>query len=296
MNVLITGNRGFVGAATQRALEALGHTVIGFDVFDGKDIRQKEALDEAIRGHRPDRILHLTAVARFADADANPVQAFEINCTGTRNVVRASSFHHIPLVHASTGSVYMPLKEKPPITESFPIAGNSIYGCSKVVAEGYVRQSRAPYIILRYGHLYGAEKRGHGLIGGYLDAIEQGRNPKLFGGEQTNDFMYIDDVVKANVLALDAAPDAWGEAYNIGTGVELSARDAGDIVCGVWGYDGPIDVVPQRSVDPDRFVFDVRKAKHKLGFEADFDFRRGLHEMRKHLGLSSSTIERPAVA
>lgn len=289
MKVLVTGNKGFVGAATQRMLEERGHTVIGFDLLDRCDIRDKGQLDEIVGIHQPDRILHLTAVARFADADRNPIVAFETNSIGTRNVSRIASANHIPLVYASTGSVYMPVRGPMPISEEYPVAGNSIYGCSKLVGERYVKQSNSPWMILRYGHLYGAEKRGHGLIGGYLDAINSGRNPKLFGGEQTNDFMYIDDVAKANVIALTADLDKWNEVYNIGTGVELSAREAGDIVCEVFGYDGPVDVVPQRSVDPDRFVLDVKKAKTKLGYSADISFKEGLMKMKEIMGETRKT-------
>lgn len=282
MRILITGNRGFVGAATQRMLEGRGHQVFGFDMQDGVDICDEQMVESAIEQSEPDRILHLCAVARFADADKDPVLAFEVNALGTRNLAYAADAFGVPVVHASTGSVYMPIKQPMPITEEFPIAGNSIYGCSKAVAEKYIQQMNTQWMILRYGHLYGAEKRGHGLIGGYLDAINAGRNPKLFGGGQTNDFMYINDVARANVVALESE-NGWGEAYNIGTGVELSAKEAGEIVCRVFGYDGPVDVVPQRSVDPDRFAMDVSKIRRMLGFEADYSFEAGLKAMHNQI-------------
>ncbi len=288
MKILITGNRGFVGAATQRMLEARGHEVIGFDIADGCSVLTMEIM-RVVKAHQPDRILHLAAVARFADADKDPVTAFEVNTQGTKNVAECAQMHGIPLVHASTGSVYMPLRGEMPIPETYPVAGNSIYGCSKVVAEKYVQRLTSPWMILRYGHLYGAEKVGHGLIGGYLDAISNGRNPKLFGGDQTNDFMAIQDVVWANVCALEAPLEpgftsrAWGEIFNIGTGVELSARAAGDIVCQVFGYAGPVDIVAQRSVDPDRFVLDCTKAERLLGFKAELSFHDGLMAMKRIL-------------
>lgn len=280
MNILITGDMGFVGAATARMLKSRGHNVQGYDLQNGWDILNEFDFRHVLNQQGPiDRILHLCAVARFADADANPVMAFEVNTFGTQMVAKVASDLGIAVVHASTGSVYMPLRQPMPITEEYPIAGNSIYGCSKVVAEKYIQRMTAPWMILRYGHLYGAEKHGHGLIGGYLKAIKEGRNPKLFGGGQTNDFMYIDDVAMANVMALEFE-GAWNEVYNIGTGVELSAKEAGDIVCEVFGYNGPIDIVPQRSVDPDRFVLDCSKAEAVLGFKAQYDFRSGLKAMR----------------
>ena len=275
MNILITGNLGFVGTETQRLLESEGHEVTGFDIMEGKDIRDKEQVRAYIA--RADRVLHLAAIARFADADLDPNLAFETNVLGTKNVVDACREHKRPLVYASTGSVYMPITETPPITETFSAKGNSVYGCTKYAGETYVA-SHNPHIILRYSHLYGAEKRMHGLIGGFIDRIKFGMAPVLYGGKQSNDFMYIKDVARANYLVLTAPWDKWNHVYNIGTGEELSAEEAGKIICEVTGWTGEIEVREQRTVDPDRFVFDVSKAK-RLNFTAEYNFRAGLEDM-----------------
>lgn len=283
MKVLVTGNRGFVGTATTKLLEGRGHEVIGYDVMDRFNILDKESLSHVVKTTNPDRILHLAAIARFADADADPVLAIETNAIGSRNVARVASNYQVPVVYASTGSVYMPIKQKPPITEDFHCCGNSVYGCSKYVGELYTRQSHSPWIVLRYAHLYGAEKRMHGLIGGFLERINRGMAPTLYGGKQSNDFTYIDDVAKANVMALEAPWDKWRQAYNIGTGEELTAEEAGRLVCETFGYKGKVDVKEQRTVDPDRFVFDCSKAERMLGFKADYDFRSGLLAMKKEI-------------
>jgi nucleoside-diphosphate-sugar epimerase len=135
-------------------------------------------------------------------------------------------------------------------------------------------------MILRYAHLYGREKRLHGLVGGLLDRIGRGLPPRIFGGEQSNDFTYIADVVEANLRALKAPSGAWGEVYNVGTGQELTTTEAAQTVFDVFGYQGDVETVPQRSVDPDRFVYDCSKATRLLGFTAAYSFRRGLEEMR----------------
>lgn len=290
MKILITGDKGFVGTATREYIAPhqdrdFGrfdpHRIIGFDVMDKLDIRDRGQLEAYVMGMKPDRILHLAAIARFADADADPIKAFETNVLGTKNVAEVASNHHVPLVYASTGSVYMPIKQKPPITEDFTACGNSVYGCTKYTGELYVRQSKAPWIILRYAHLYGREKRMHGLIGGFLERIERGLAPTLYGGKQSNDFTYIKDVAKANFLALTASWDKWNQVYNIGTGEELSAEEAGRMVCRAFNYEGQIEIKEQRTVDPDRFVFDVSKAERMLGFKADYNFRAGLEDMLK---------------
>lgn len=286
MKILMTGHLGFVGAATKRLLEDRGHYVDGFDVMEGMDIRKINRLRAALNrteSYRFDRILHLAAIARFADADRDPLLAFETNVVGTRNVARVAAENRIPLIYASTGSVYMPIGGTPPITEDFRACGNSVYGCTKYAGELYVRRADVPWIVLRYAHLYGAEKRMHGLIGGFLDRIKRGAAPTLYGGQQSNDFIYVRDVAEANVLALEAPWDKWRQAYNIGTGVELTAEDAGRAVCDVFGYDGPIEQKDQRSVDPGRFVFDIEKARAMLGFEPQYGFRDGLEDMKDEM-------------
>jgi UDP-glucose 4-epimerase len=199
---------------------------------------------------------------------------------GTQNVVAVAMKYSIPVVYASTGSVYMPIQGTPPLTEKFPGKGNSVYGCTKYMGELYV-QKHTPHIILRYAHLYGKEKRMHGLIGGFLDRINRGIAPTLYGGKQSNDFTYIKDVAVANYLALVAPWDKWNQIYNVGTGEEITAEAAGRVVCDVSGWKGKVETKEQRGVDPDRFFYDVSKAEVMLGFKAKFDFAQGMADMFK---------------
>lgn len=280
MNVLITGGHGFVGKETQEYFLSQGIGGYNYDLMDGNDIRDFSQLDAYVKARKPDRILHLAAIARFAEADLNPKLAFETNAIGTGNVALVAKKYHIPLVYASTGSVYMPIDGEPPITEHFKACGNSVYGCSKLVGEEYVKEGN-PWIILRYAHLYGKEKRYHGLIGGFISRIEKGQSPELYGGKQSNDFTYIKDIARANYLAITASWDKWNQVYNIGTGEELSAERAGEIICRLTGYTGTIDVKQPRTVDARRFVFDTTKAERMLGFKAEYLFEQGLADMLK---------------
>lgn len=281
MKILITGNRGFVGTETQKLLEDSGHKVIGYDLMEGFDICDSQQLERVVLESRPDRILHLAAIARFADADSNPKLAFETNFFGTANVANIAKKYHIPLVYSSTGSVYMPITDfTGTIKETWTAKGNSVYGCTKYAGETYVRENN-PYIILRYAHLYGKEKRMHGLIGGFVERISRGLAPKLYGGKQSNDFTYIKDIAVANMKALTAPWDKWNQIYNIGTGEELSAEDAGKIICELTGWKGKIDIEEARTVDPERFAFDCSKAEIMLGFKAKYNFKDGLEDMFK---------------
>jgi len=289
MKILVTGNRGFVGSETQRLLELMGHEVVGFDLMECKDIRDIQQLEACVQQEKPDRILHLAAIARFADADKDPDLAFETNVNGTKNVAAVAGKYHIPTVYSSTGSVYMPINQEPPITEEFKACGNSVYGCTKYEAELKLRKLAHPWTILRYGHLYGAEKRMHGLIGGYLDRITRGMKPVLYGGKQSNDFCYIKDVARANLLALTAPWDKWMQVYNIGTGEELTAEKAGEVVMKLTGWKGGVESRQVREVDPQRFVYDMTKAKTMLGFVAEYDFESGMRDMLGQLGWLSET-------
>src|SRR3990167_3349294 len=159
MKILITGDKGFVGTETRKFLEGNGHEVIGYDIMDALDIRDANQFDNFVQNTRPDRILHLAAIARFSEADKDPRLAFETNVMGTLNVARVAGKYHIPVVYSSTGSVYMPIRREPPITEEFEGMGNSVYGCTKWMGELYIKGFGNPYIILRYAHLYGKEKR-----------------------------------------------------------------------------------------------------------------------------------------
>ena len=279
MKICITGHLGFVGSETSKLLIEEGHEVIGYDLMESNNICDYQQLESFVPLHRPSRILHLAAVARFADADKDPKLAFETNVMGTKNVVDVASKYNIPLVYSSTGSVYMPIEKEGQIKEDWSTKGNSVYGCTKNMGELYVRE-HTPHIILRYAHLYGKEKRMHGLIGGFADRISRGLAPTLYGGKQSNDFTYIKDVALANFKALTAPWDKWNNTYNIGTGEELTTAEAGKAICEAlnWPID-KIEIKEQRTVDPNRFWFDCSKAELLLGFKAQYRFADGLKYM-----------------
>lgn len=287
MKILCTGHRGFVGKETSKLLKENGHTIIGYDIMDSQDICNKEMFESVVIKEKPDRILHLAATARFAEADKDPEYAFTNNAYGTSVVAQIAGKYNIPIVYSSTGSVYMPVVQEMPMTEEFPGRGNSVYGCSKYLGECFIRRYAKPWIILRYGHLYGKDKRYHGLIGGFLAKIMIGQSPILFGGQQTNDFAYVKDIAQANLKALTAPWDNWNTEYNIGTGEELSALEAGKIICEYMDFKGEIDVRKGREVDPQRFVYDISKARYMLGYNPQYTFRQGLEDMLSDIKTSS---------
>lgn len=277
--ILITGGMGFVGTHTSKALREKGYKVLDYDIKQGLDIRIFEQIATTIQSG--DKVLHLAAVARFSEADQAPLHAYITNVEGTQNVAEACELVGAErLVYSSTGSVYMPITEEPPITEKFIAKGNSVYGCSKYAGELWIKNEciKTPWIILRYAHLYGEGKIGHGAIGGFIDRMNRGLAPTLYGGAQSNDFTYIKDIVQANILALEAPNKALNQEYNIGTGHELTTEEVFLQLKSFFEYDKEFERLKQRTVDAQRFVYDISKARKLLKYDPKFTFEQGMRD------------------
>ena len=299
MKVIITGGSGFVGSHTIKALKEKGYEVFNYDIRNkdgsekGWDIRNRYLLEEVIE--EGDKVLHLAAIARFGEADKDPLLAFETNVLGTQNIAKACEVNGAErMVYSSTGSVYMPIEQEPPITEDFICRGNSVYACCKYLGELMIKKEckTAPYIILRYAHLFGEGKTGHGAVGGFIDRMNRGLLPILYGGKQSNDFTYIKDVVEANIRALECDKECFNQAYNIGTSEELTTIQVFEILKEIFGYNTEFERLPARSVDPLRFVFDVSKAERELGFKAKFNFREGMADWLNDIKLGNKVEDK----
>ena len=119
---------------------------------------------------------------------------------------------------------------------------------------------------------------------GHVDRMERGHKPTLFGGDQSNDFGYIKDIVDANILALTTTnADALNQDYNIGTGQELTTEEAFKTMRRVFGYRKEFERTEQRGVDATRMVFDISKARDLLGYEPKFSLEAGLTDMKQYM-------------
>jgi len=273
--VVVTGSSGFVGGNTVKGLLAKGYAVVGYDITNGFDILDYKQLLNII--HKGDVVIHEAAIAHFATADKDPLRAYRVNVQGTENVAKACERNKAErLIYASSGAVYIPIEQDPPITENFKVCGNSVYACSKCTAEKVVQIYKTPWIILRYAHLYGEGKIGHGAIGGFIARMKEGLAPIIYGGRQSNDMTLIKDVVQANLLAVET--EHVNEIYNIGTGEELATIDEFEIMRKFFKYDKEFEVLPARIVDPPRFVFDISKARKLLGYNPQYSFEAGLKD------------------
>jgi UDP-glucose 4-epimerase len=293
MKVIVTGANGFVGLHTVRGLLTAGYNVLATDITDSKlktefkentrcRITTINILDEDLKNiiEKGDKVLHLAAIAKFDEARRNPQRAVRVNIEGTLNIIQACIEKKAErLVYSSTGSVYShnaPI----PIREDAKREPDSIYGLTKKQAEEWIflYGENLPYVILRYGYVYGKGK-DWGAVGAFLKRLKQGERPLIFGGKQTNDFIYIKDIVQANLLALET--EHVRRAYNIGSGRAMSIKDVCELCIDAMKTDLTMEIKPARIFDFPVFVYDISKAQALLNFEPKWNLRKGIEDMLK---------------
>ena len=292
MKIIVTGANGFVGAHTVKALLDGGYTVEAVDVRTERltefssnkhfSVNEMDILDDDFKRliRRGDKVLHLAAIARFDTAEANPRRAVRVNVEGTLNIIQACIAKKADrLVYSSTGSVYS-LDAPVPIKEDAPRKPSSLYGLTKKMAEDWIMYygNQLPHVILRYGYIYGKGKNW-GAIGAFLKRLSNNQQPVVFGGNQTNDFIYVKDVAKANVLALDTVYT--NQAYNIGTARATSIRDVCEYCIEAMKSELKMKIEPARNFDYPIFVYDIAKARTLLHFEPQWNVLNGITDMTK---------------
>ncbi|NIR87038.1 NAD-dependent epimerase/dehydratase family protein [Candidatus Bathyarchaeota archaeon] len=292
MKVIVTGANGFIGVHTVKGLLDRGYKVEAVDVrterlkeFSNNErfvAHEMNILDEDFKKiiEMGDKVLHLAAVARFDTAEANPQTAVRVNVEGTLNIIQACIEKKANrLVYSSTGSVYS-LNAPVPIREDAPRNPSSLYGLTKKMAEEWIMfyGNQLPHVILRYGYIYGKGKNW-GAVGAFLKRLSNNQQPIVFGGDQTNDFIYVKDIVKANLLALETVHT--NQPYNIGTGKGTSIRDVCEYCIQAMKSDLKMKIEPARTFDYPIFVYDIRKARTLLRFEPKWNVLNGITDMVK---------------
>jgi len=293
VKVVVTGANGFVGTHTVRQLLDKGDQVVALDLntegllkFFKHDanckIVQCDIVSEEMKDHvsQGDKVLHLAAVPRFDEAKRNPQRAVRVNVEGTLNVVQACIEKKAErLVYSSTGSVYSS-NAPVPIREDAARKPDSIYGLTKKQAEEWIITygSRLPYVILRYGYVYGKGK-DWGAVGAFLKHLKEGKRPTVFGGKQTNDFVYFKDIVQANLLALETI--LLNQIYNIGSGRATSIKDVCELCIKAAKSSLKMEIKPARAFDFPIFVYDISKAQTLLGFEPKWSIMDGIEDILK---------------
>jgi len=236
-----------------------------------------------------DAVFHMAAL-RITACAADPREALEVMCDGSFNVVEAARLAGVKkLIAASSASVYGLADTFPTPEDHHPYNDHTWYGTSKVMLEGLLRSYQAmyglPYVALRYFNVYGPRMDIHGryteVLIRWMERISADQPPLILGdGKQTMDFVYIDDVARANVLALHS--DMENEVFNVACGVETSLNELAAALLKAMGSTLQPEYGPDRKVNPvNRRLADITKAQRMLGFEAKVSLEDGLSRLVK---------------
>jgi UDP-glucose 4-epimerase len=303
--VLITGGAGFIGShiADQLVAEGTDEIVILDNFVRGRRENLGSALAKGsvtlVEGDVADRsllakvmdgidvVFHQAAI-RITQCAQEPRLAVEVLVDGTFNVLEAAvhaGVHRV--VAASSASVYGLADEFPTPESHHPYNNRTLYGAAKAFNEALLRSFHEmyglPYVALRYFNVYGPRMDIHGayteVLIRWMDAIAAGRPPVIFGdGTQTMDFIYVEDIARANVLAAQAA--VRDEVFNVASGRETSLRELADTLLRVMGSDLRPVHGPERKVNAvSRRLARVDKARRALGFEAQVPLEDGLRRL-----------------
>lgn len=249
------------------------------------DIRDRELVAEVTRGI--DVVFHQAAI-RITQCAEEPRLALEVLVDGTFNVLDAAANEGVrKVIAASSASVYGLAEEFPTVEDHHPYGNDTLYGAAKTFNEGLLRSLHAmnglDYVALRYFNVYGPRMDIYGVytevLVRWMERIAAGEPPLILGdGSQTMDFIYIDDVARANVLA--AAADVTDVAYNVASGVETSLLELARMLLNVMDSDLPVEHGPERGVNKvPRRLADTTSAREQLGFEAEVGVEEGLRRL-----------------
>jgi UDP-glucose 4-epimerase len=307
MNVLVTGGAGFIGSHTVDALVRAGNAVTVVDdlstgvranvndeaVLEQLDVRDPVALDGVVQRARPDVIMAFAGRVDVRRSIADPMQDASTNVLGSLNTFCAGAKHGATrLIFASTGGALYG-ETRIPADERTPVQPLSPYGVAKYAAEQYLAWVGCHFGVtcttLRYANVYGPRQNASqeaGVVALFLRRMLDGDPLVIRGnGLQTRDFVYVGDVVRANLLAMASS----GGTYNIGTGASTSIEHLAALCVALHGSDVPVQHGPEVEGEVRDSVLDARLAADQLGWRPRWALEEGLSEtLQWYAGQSES--------
>jgi UDP-glucose 4-epimerase len=298
MRVLLTGGAGFIGSHVAQALLGRHHEVaIVDDLSSGKpknvpsgthfyamDIRS--GCEKVFEDFEPEALCHQAAQMDVRRSVKEPLFDADVNVLGTIGLLQNCVEYGVgKVVFASTGGAVYGEQRQFPATEDHPQYPLSPYGVSKLACERYLYYYHAqyglPYVALRYSNVYGPRQDPHGeagVVAIFCGNLAEGRTSTINGsGEQTRDYVYVEDVARANILALEKNGVPPG-AYNVGTGLETSVNELYELLLGISGKDLAAEHGPAKAGEQVRSRVDPAKAARLLDWRPEVDLEAGLEK------------------
>jgi UDP-glucose 4-epimerase len=296
MNVLVTGGAGFIGSHTVDALLEAGHAVTVVDdlstgvhanvndaaVLAQVDVRDPVALDGVVQRARPDVVMAFAGRVDVRRSIEDPMQDASTNVLGSLNTFVAGARHGAArLIFASTGGALYG-EASVPAGERNPVQPLSPYGVAKYAAEQYLAWVGSHFgvacTVLRYANVYGPRQHASqegGVVAVFLKRMLDGDPIVIHGdGLQTRDFVYVKDVVGANLLAMTSP----GGTFNIGTGVSTSIEELAALCAGLYGHDVPVRYGRAIVGEVRTSVLDATLAADQLGWKPTWALKDGIPE------------------
>lgn len=297
MKVLLTGGAGFIGSNVSDRLLASGHKVVIVDnLSSGKeenvpedatfyklDIRDEE-LAEVFEKEQPDVVDHHAAQMSVVRSVEDPMYDGEVNVLGSLRLMEHSRKVGVKkFIYASTGGAVYGDPEELPATESTPLRPLCPYGISKHTVEHYLelyqRTYGIDYVVLRYPNVYGPRQDPHGeagVVAIFNKRILHGERPTIFGdGTKTRDYVFVGDIVEANMLALASN---YNGILNLGRGAEVTDYQVFEAVRDALGAEIEPIYAEKRPGEIERICLDSSKAQQVLGWKPKVAFRDGVEQ------------------
>jgi len=297
MNILVTGGAGFIGSHVVDAYVEAGHEVTVVDnlstgrkefvnpraKFVHMDIRNR-SMHDIFKSQQIDVVNHHAAQMDVRKSVDDPLFDASVNILGTLNLLENCRTYGVrKVVFASTGGAVYGEQEYFPADEQHPLHPLSPYGISKLAVEKYLFYYRQvhglPHVILRYANVYGPRQNPHGeagVIAIFAEKMLNKKQPVINGdGSQTRDYVFVKDVVCANLLALDVDK---AEVFNIGTGVETTVNELFKSLQSLTASGCKEVHAPAKRGEQQRSVLACRKASQGLRWQPQVTLRPGLRQ------------------
>ncbi len=307
MNILLTGGAGFIGSQIVDAYIEAGHHVSVIDNLSTGfrenvnpqaelfqiDIRDRDGVEKVFRSRRFDLLNHHAAQLDVRVSVRDPQFDAGQNVIGTLNLFQGALQHGVgQIVFASSGGAVYGEQESFPATESHPTNPISPYGITKLTAEKYLHYYRhehgIEHLIFRYTNVYGPRQNQHGeagVISIFFERMLSGQAPVIYGsGEQTRDYVYVGDLVRANLMALEYLRENHSDIFNLCTGVETSVNDLFRTLNGFFQGRFHEEHAPARKGEQVRSVCSWDHAAAALGWRPEVGFPEGVERTLAYYG------------